>query len=32
MKVWASLAQNKELVVSGESSDELNAILLCTRS
>ena len=29
MKVWASLAQNKELVVSGESSDELNTILLC---
>ena len=29
MKVWASLAKNKELVVSGESSDELNTILLC---
>lgn len=29
MAVWESLADNKELVVSGEKSDELNAIMLC---
>jgi len=28
MKVWESLANNKELVVSGEQNPELNAILL----
>ena len=28
MKVWESLAKNKELVVSGEQNPELNAILL----
>lgn len=29
MKVWKGLAGNKELVLSGESSDELNSLLLC---
>ena len=28
-QVWKGLASNKELVLSGESSDELNTILLC---
>ena len=28
MKVWESLAKNKDLVVSGEENPELNAILL----
>merc|ERR1719310_1816122 len=28
MKVWESLARNKDLVVSGEENPELNAILL----
>ena len=28
MKVWESLAKNKDLVVSGEDNPELNAILL----
>jgi len=29
MLVWKGLARNKELVISGESSDELNTIMLC---
>jgi len=29
MEVWKGLARNKNLVVSGESSDELNTIMLC---
>merc|ERR1712060_769129 len=29
MVVWKGLARNKDLVVSGESSDELNTIMLC---
>merc|ERR1711972_278483 len=29
MEVWKGLARNKDLVVSGESSDELNTIMLC---
>jgi len=29
MEVWSALAKNKELVVSAETNDELNAIMLC---
>lgn len=29
IKVWRSLAANKELVVSGESNEELNTLMLC---
>mmetsp|Transcript_52651 Transcript_52651/g.87479 ORF Transcript_52651/g.87479 Transcript_52651/m.87479 type:complete len:496 (-) Transcript_52651:277-1764(-) len=29
MLVWKSLAKNKELVISGEASDELNTLMLC---
>jgi len=29
MQVWKGLAANKELVISGETSDELNTLLLC---
>merc|ERR1712110_1114436 len=29
MEVWKGLARNKDLVVSGESSDEINTIMLC---
>lgn len=29
MEVWKSLARNKDLVISGESNDELNTMMLC---
>ena len=29
MKVWEGLAQNKQLVVSGETNEELNTLMLC---
>ena len=29
MVVWKSLAANKDLVISGETNDELNTMMLC---
>ena len=29
MQVWEALSRNKELVISGESHEELNAMMLC---